>query len=120
MKAYRQGELLFVPREVKDMEELEKLLSEKKRTTVIAEGEATGHRHELANPESAVVIECEPWNVRIDGHYPRLNNFEKILHTESGTTIIHQDHEDLVLPEGTYFIKSQREYDEAENRAVVD
>ncbi len=120
MRAYRQGELLFVPREVKDMEGLQKLLSERKRMTVIAEGEATGHKHELADPESAVVIECEPWSMRIDGYSPGLNSFEKILHTESGATIVHPDHADLVLPGGTYFIKSQREYDEAKNRVVVD
>jgi excinuclease UvrABC nuclease subunit len=120
MKAYRQGELLFVPQEIKDMEGLKKALEEGKKTTVVAEGEATGHRHEIAEPATATLIDIENAHVWIDNESPRFNNFQKVLHTEAGTTIKHPDHKDLHLPGGTYYIRAQREYDEAEVHRVMD
>jgi len=120
MKAYRQGELLFVPQEIKDMEGLKKALAEGKKTTVIAEGEATGHRHEIADPITATLIDIENSHVWIDNESPRFNNFQKVLHTEDGTVIKHPDHADLQLPGGTYYIRTQREYDEAMDLRVRD
>ncbi len=120
MKAYRQGELLFVPREIKDMAGLRETLAKGRKTTVIAEGEATGHKHELADPATATLIEVDSWHTYIDGVSPRAQDFEKILHTDVGTVIKHPDHKELELPAGTYFIKTQREYDEEAARRVMD
>ncbi len=120
MKAYRQGELLFVPREIKDIEGLKKVLAEGKRTNVVAEGESSGHLHELADPTTATLIDVENAHVWIDNESPRFNNFQKVLHTERGTTIKHPDHADLELPGGTYYIRTQREYDEAMDMRVRD
>ncbi len=119
MKAYRQGELLFVPQEIKDVNALKEELRKGKTGTVIAEGEATGHKHELKDPGSAVLVDTSP-GIWIQSSNPMYNNFQKILHTETGTTIKHPDHADLELPGGTYFIRTQREYDEARSRSVVD
>ncbi len=120
MEAYRQGELLFVKREIKDLAALKKTLAGGKQTTVIAEGEATGHKHELTDPATATVIEVDSWGTWIDGYAPRHENFEKVLHTETGTVIKHPDHNDLQLPAGTFFIRSEREYDEEMHRRVID
>jgi len=120
MKAYRQGELLFVPQEIKDAQSLKKALEEGKKTTVIAEGESSGHLHELADPSSATLIDVEDLNVWIDNESPRIGNFQKVLHTEIGTTIKHPDHADLELPGGTYYIRTQREYDEQMDMRVRD
>ena len=120
MKAYRQGELLFVLQDIKDVEGLQRALSESRRTTVVAEGEATGHKHELADPDSAIMVDVQNEFIWIDDRNLRLNNFHKILQTEKGTTIKHPDHKDLRLPVGTYYIRSQREYDEENARWVRD
>ncbi len=120
MKAYRQGELLFVPQEIKDGEGLKRALLEGRRTTIVAEGEETGHKHELADPDSAILVDVEDEFIWVDHQNLRLNNFHKILQTEKGTIIKHPDHKDLHLPEGTYYIRSQREYDEEKARWVRD
>lgn len=120
MKAYRQGELLFVLKAIKDMQGLEKALAKGKRTTVVAEGEATGHKHELADPDTAILVDIRNAYIWIDDENPEFHNFEKILHTKTGTTIKHPDHQDLSLPAGTYYIRTQREYDEMRSRRVVD
>lgn len=120
MKAYRQGELLFVPQKIKDMLGLKRALAQGKKTTVVAEGEATGHKHELKDPDSAILVELEDTYVFIDNESPRFNNYQKILHTSEGTSIKHPDHKELFLPAGTYYIRSQREYDEEKARWVVD
>ena len=119
MKAYRQGEVLFVPVEIINKEELVKVLENGKKTTVIAEGEAAGHKHEIADPKTATVIEVDR-RTFIDGEWPIEKDFEKVLHTDMGTTIKHPDHADLDLPEGTYYIRRQREYDETDYRHVRD
>jgi len=120
MKAYRQGELLFVPREIKDMPGLKRVLAEGKKTTVVAEGEESGHKHELKDPNTATLVDLDDTYVFIDNESPRFNNFQKILHTEKGTIIKHPDHKELQLPGGTYYIRSQREYDEETARRVLD
>jgi len=120
MKAYRQGELLFVPQEIKDAQSLKKALEEGKKTTVIAEGESSGHLHELADPSTATLIDVEDLNVWIDNESPRIGNFQKVLHTETGTVIKHPEHADLELPGGTYYIRTQREYDEQMDMRVRD
>ena len=120
MKAYRQGELLFVPQEIKDMLGLKRALAEGKKTTVVAEGEESGHKHELKDPNTATLVDIEDTFISIDQECPRLKNFQKILHTEKGTTIKHPDHKELQLPGGTYYIRSQREYDEETARRVLD
>ncbi len=120
MKAYRQGELLFVPQEIKDVQSLKKALEEGKRTNVIAEGESSGHLHELADPSTAKLIDVENSPVWINNSNPKYDNFQKVLHTEVGTVIKHPDHADLELPGGTYYIRTQREYDEAMDMRVRD
>jgi hypothetical protein len=120
MKAYRQGELLFVPQEIKDMDGLKKVLAEGKKTTVVAEGEATGHKHELADPITATLVDIENANIWIDNENPRFDNFQKVIHTENGTVIKHPDHDDLKLPGGTYYVRTQREFDEAMDLRVRD
>jgi len=120
MKAYRQGELLFVLQEIKDVQGLKKVLADGKKTTIVAEGEATGHKHELADPDTGILVDIENAFVWIDNENLGFNNFQKILHTKTGTTIKHPDHKDLYLPGGTYYIRAQREYDEEMVRRIRD
>ena len=82
---YRQGELLFVKGKVK---------GEKLNHLVIAEGEATGHKHEVVT-EDAELYEK-------DG--------VMYLRAKDDVEVVHPDHKTLPLPKGDYEIIVQREY----------
>lgn len=76
------------------------------RGRVLAEGEATGHKH---------VAEAE--DVRLFLHEGAL-----YMHAPSGTTIVHEEHHVLDVPPGDYLVGTVREYDHfaEEARTVVD
>jgi hypothetical protein len=75
-------------------------------TRVLAEGEATGHKH-LAAAE----------DVRLFLHEGAL-----YMHAPSGTTIVHEEHHVLDVPPGDYLIGQVREYDHFTEaaRPVID
>ena len=64
---------------------------------VLAEGEATGHRHRVSDPFSAVVFA------------DRSQLFLKVV--AETATIVHDEHGPIELPRGTYRVWQQREYD---------
>ena len=65
------------------------------RGRVLAEGEATGHKH---------VAEAE--DVRLFLHDGAL-----YMRAPSGTTVVHDEHHVLDIPPGDYLIGTVREYD---------
>lgn len=101
---YRQGDLLF--RVVKEIPQ-----GGKKRVSGhILEGEVTGHIHKI-NEEGVIenhaeVLECG------DGLF--------LAVSESGVSIVHEDHATLELPAGNYEIVRQREYSPEAIRNVAD
>ncbi len=105
---YRQGDILFIPTQM-DKEKRERIFRERPHINIIAEGEQSGHLHEIADPKTAVMVDIE--KAYIDG-VPNSENYEKLLHAEKETTIQHPEHKEITLPEGDYFVRTQREYDE--------
>lgn len=101
MKLYRQGDVLF-----RSVKSLPSGKSKKRQTGYILEGEATGHIHRIADLGAAEVFEF--------GDQLYLNV------TESGVSIVHEEHKPVTLPEGTYKVVRQREYSPEEIRNVVD
>jgi hypothetical protein len=97
-RQYRQGDLLFV--EVPSVPDSARSL----RHRIIAEGEATGHRHQLAG-NTAELYE--------DGTVM----FLKVIDWAS---IIHEEHDEIRLPEGAYRVVRQREYQPETPRFVRD
>ncbi len=100
----RQGDLLFVP--------ISKLPENAIRieTSIIAEGEATGHHHRLA--------------VREDAELAALWDGSKMVKVgPNGVTVVHEEHGPVTLaPNTNYAVHQGREYDylaEA-TRYVVD
>jgi hypothetical protein len=65
---------------------------------VLAEGEATGHRH-AAVGEGVAILE---------------HNGVRYLDAPSGATIIHDEHKEIAIPPGQYQIGIVREYDHFE------
>src|SRR5262245_65204777 len=71
---------------------------------VLAEGEATGHAHRIADPATAQVF-TGPAGL-----------FLQV--TSARASIIHDEHAPLTLPRGCYEIRIQREYHPQEIRRV--
>ena len=95
---WRQGDLLIVkvgeiPKDAKT-----------KKDRVLAEGEATGHMHEL---DSGEVYELG------DTLYFRVSD-------ESTTTLKHQEHKEIAFAPGEYKVIRQREYEPRGWRHVAD
>lgn len=103
MKIYRQGDVLF--KSVKQIPQGGKV----RKSGHILEGEATGHIHKIASAQlaEAEVFECGA------GLFISVS-------VEGGVSIVHEDHQTLVLPPGNYEIVRQREYSPEKIRNVQD
>jgi hypothetical protein len=95
---FRQGDLLFIAVETIPG------VARKLDYLVIAEGEATGHMHEILE-DSAVLYE--------DGNV-------KFLEILAESAVVHPEHKPIVLPPGTYEVRRQREYHPEAVRRVKD
>ena len=104
-KIYRHGDLLIIA-----TDSIPKGLKQKENT-VLLEGETTGHMHAL---DKAKVFLNSVAPSR-DTDY-LIGYFE----TEEGAALTHQEHETIALPPGAYKFYHQREFDEQEERAVID
>lgn len=102
MKLYRQGDVLF-----KLVKSVPSAKAKKRVSGHILEGEATGHIHRLGDLDAAEVLECG------EGLYLNVT-------AEGGVSIVHEEHETLILPPGNYEVVRQREYSPEEIRNVAD
>ena len=73
---------------------------------VLAEGEATGHKHAAVAEDVRLFI--------LDGTL--------YMHAPTGTRVVHEEHHEQEIPPGTYVIDKVREYDHfaEEARPVLD
>lgn len=94
----RQGDILFV-----DVKELPKDVKIKV-DNVVAEGEATGHKHLL---EDGILYESE-------------NGTLFIIAEQNTARITHEEHNPVTLPVGNYKVVRQREYEPKGWRPVRD
>lgn len=109
MKTIRQGDLLFVPIEADKLPTDLKL----RKSGIIAEGEATGHHHRVAELVDAEVFTSQDW--RGEERYVRVG--------PNGVSIVHEEHGPVQLPPNSlYHVKIAREYDYLSEltRRVVD
>lgn len=101
-RLYRQGDVLL--REVKT---IPKTLKEQKPEgrIVLAYGEVTGHKHQIAESVEVYVGEAGELYLKV---------------TEEGVTLRHEEHGAIVLPPGNYERVIQREYSPEAIRNVMD
>jgi hypothetical protein len=128
-KAFRQGELLFIPlskadyaRLFGDRKDLSGLGWQKLDSNVIREGEATGHKHEvLAKLAAAAMLFAPPESLMaaLPG-MDRITGEDRLLVADSPVEIAHPEHKPLPLPKGIHLIIVQREYDETRVQRVLD
>lgn len=106
-KQYRQGDVL-IELLVKKPERTK--LKPAKGPVILAEGEATGHHHAIA----------EFQGIRIAGTMNPGIGQEMILSIPAPVALTHQEHAPIQLPKGTYRVTRQREYSPAAIRNVAD
>jgi hypothetical protein len=140
MKAYRHGEMVLIPvpknleGEWQDL--YEQAGQKTKNPRVIAEGEVTGHKHELVGGvvEAIELPENSPMVKPTRGKTGWMNrrNFLStlglgaiagpliLLKVAKAAILKHPEHSALRIPAGNYVAYAQREYDETMARRVVD
>lgn len=128
-KAYRQGELLFVPLSEQDVGILDPNPNDgsytrwkKLPTSVLREGEATGHKHEVVTRAAGTATLLAPERQFIGGlpDMDFIGGEDRLLVADEPVRVVHPEHKPLRLPKGSYLVVVQREYDEVRARRVRD
>lgn len=128
-KAFRQGELLFVPVNWEELTRLGFYPGDKNSLSwnelgsyVIREGEITGHKHEVIEREPQTATLFTPIRQFLPGlpDMDNLGNEDKLLTVQQPVEVIHPEHRPLNLAIGIYLIIVQREYDEVKARRIMD
>jgi len=138
MKAYRHGEMILIPVPESLEGQWQDLFEQAGRKMndprVIAEGEITGHKHELAGGQVDAVALGDSAATRAtaaSGYITRRSFLGSLgigaiagpvilMKVARAATLKHPEHNALGIPEGRYVVYAQREYDETVNRRVVD
>ena len=120
-RAYRQGELLFVPLNAEEMANIGPRPSgtlyprwKKLATNILREGEATGHKHEVVTETPSSVAILAPQRQFLTGlpDMDSIGSEDRLLIAEEPVEIIHPEHRTLRIPKGNFLVIVQREYDE--------
>ncbi len=128
-KAYRQGELLFVPLSDEDMAKVDPQPRDgaypcwkKLQTNIIREGEATGHKHEVMEEEAGTATILAPARQFMEGllHMSPIGAEDRMLVAQQPVEVVHPEHRPLALPRGNFLVIVQREYDEVKARRILD
>lgn len=99
MRMYRQGDVMLIEDALPDRRHINPTSN-----TALVYGEATGHAHRVQS-KSATVYEFGE---------------TKYVDAPKGFSLVHEEHATIEIPEGTYRVLRQREYDEKEIRYVAD
>lgn len=100
---YRHGDLLLIPQNRPRANWPRKV---DKFDGIILRGESTGHAHRLRDAESVTAYGDLSGIVEVELHGPN--------------SLIHEEHKEIVLPEGRYTVIRQREYEGDNWRNVRD
>jgi hypothetical protein len=128
-KAFRQGELLFIPLGGEDLAKLYPDLKDpshrlwkKLGSNVLREGEATGHKHEVMEQTTGTAVILAPERQLMPGlpNMDLIGNEDRLLVAEEPVEIVHPEHRPLSLPRGNFLVVIQREYDEIKARRIMD
>lgn len=111
MTMYRQGDVAIIKVDHLPLAAQSPIARDQGRI-VLAYGEVTGHAHAILEPET---------DVRFMSDAQVTSRFLEVL-AEGGVKLVHEEHDTIELPQGTYKVVQQREYDLASGsiRNVAD
>lgn len=101
-RMYRQGDILLITAPIPEGKRTPV------RSNVVAHGEITGHSH--------VVEGGDVFTVAVPAPFAPMY----VVAGANGARLIHEEHDAIELPEGSYLVRRQREFDEEEARLVYD
>lgn len=103
-KCIRHGDVIFRPIDKPNGK------AEKKKEYTVAYGEVTGHHHTLYPMSAGAFL-----SLFQDGE-------KRVIDLKESWSLRHQEHDELIIPPGTYEIGIEREYDPFEKamKKVVD
>src|SRR5262245_6090974 len=105
---YRQGDVLLVPTSAAEVPATAvPAPRDRAGRMILARGEATGHAHVIVGPDVILLADRDD----ID----RL--FVKIV---SRARVVHEEHDAIIVPAGSYRVVRQREYVPGSYRPVAD
>ena len=105
MKQQYQGDISVIS--INETQLPKDLIWQKVKSFVVAEGEITGHKHTIvADPDTLIEIAKDA-----NGYFIR---------TTGKTTLTHNKHDILAIPQGLSFLGRQVEFDELGERRVQD
>jgi hypothetical protein len=106
LRIYRQGDVLL--REVLAIPDAATPVDRDAGRVVLAYGEVTGHAHAISAPEEEAVLLSTTEN-------------ERFLRLVADVDLVHEEHDPIRLPAGTYAVVLQREWtDEDDDRNERD
>lgn len=112
---WAQGDILI--EKVADAEATAPINVDPDGSVVLGRGEVTGHRHRFTGDSGAVMF-------RDDGLARDVPSQLYLGHVKiadaGGAELVHEEHDTIKLPPGTYRIRRQREFDAGEARLVAD
>jgi hypothetical protein len=93
---YRQGDVLLIG--TSPLDRVKPIPRDERNRMVLALGEATGHAHAVIDPEATL-------------HQGRRDTrFLEVL-AEGGVLVKHEEHDQLLVPQGWYRVVRQREHE---------
>jgi len=98
--SYRQGDVLLIRVKEEDIR-----LEKETISSVLAEGEATGHKHEILNG----TVHNRQWS-----------SSDKYVCSNGDTVLAHPEHGHIKIDQGLWEVRVQREYDELSNHYIAD
>jgi len=104
MKQFYQGDIPILEMKKKEGLKFKKM----EENVVVAEGETTGHLHIVKVKDKADVEIAQDEN----GYYFKVNSGEAV--------ITHPEHPEITFGHGLWFVGRQFEYDELEEKRVLD
>jgi hypothetical protein len=117
-KQLRQGDVFL--KRIDENELPVDLKFEAQQEVVLAEGEVTGHFHRVSNVlDSAVIDHPDLPQVAIPEDGEEGEKYLKVG-SDAGAKLIHDEHDTVDLPKGTYKVTRQREYVPEGQRMVSD
>lgn len=97
MKPIRQGDVILLP--------VQQTQGQKLPHLTLAEGEVTGHSHRISQGEAELYEKDGTLYLRV---------------VSKEATLIHEEHKAISIPQGSWTIRIQREYEPAGWRYVTD
>ena len=97
MQLFRQGDVILLP--------IQQMQGKKLQHLILAEGEVTGHKHQISDGKAELYEQDGTLYLRV---------------FSDTATLTHEEHKSIQIPQGSWMVRIQREYEPQGWRYVAD